>query len=156
MLRMKPEDATPNTIAELLDIPVEKLTLDRPIFELFVGEIHPEVKARLIEELGTESATPREIQNVVRSLGIEEELFILSRRVPVTLRVLQHGHANPEVKALLHAAQVYAWNVVSGQNHPLPENHAVRPAALTFPELSIYPEINVRSLLPGSLPPSVR
>ena len=160
MLRMKPEDATPNRIADLLDVPVAKLALDQPLFELLVAEIHPEVKAGLIAELGTESATPREIHNAARSLGVEEnELFVLSRRVPVTLRVLQQGHADPEVKALLHAAQVYAWNDRSFRNDPLPENHTARlvtlpsrRVTLPFPELPGYLEINLRSLQPGSLP----
>ena len=156
MLLMKPEDATLYKIAELLDIPVEKVTLDRPLFELLVCEIHPEVKAGLIAELGTESATPRDIQNAVRSLGIEDNaLFTLSQRVPVTLRLLQQGDPDEEVRAIFHAAQVYAWNVVSGKSHPLPENHAARPAALPFPGLSVSPEINVRSLQAGSLPQSV-
>jgi hypothetical protein len=157
MLRMKPEDATLYKIAELLDIPVEKVTLDQPLFELLVCEIHPEVKAALIAELGTESATPRDIQNAVRSLGIEEnELFTLSRRVPVTLRLLQHGDPDPAIRTIVHAAQVYAWNVVSGKEHPLPENHTARMASIPYPGLPIHAERNVRSLLPGSLPPSVR
>jgi hypothetical protein len=157
MLLMKPEDATRDKIAELLDIPVEQVTLDRPLFELLVCEIHPEVKAALIAELGTESATPREIQNAVGSLGIEEDaLFTLARRVPVTLRLLQQGDPDPEVRAIVHAAQVYARNVVSGQNQPQPENHVARLASLPDPGLPDYPEINVRSLQPGSLPPSVR
>jgi hypothetical protein len=156
MLSKKPEDATRN-IADLLGIPVERVALDQPLFELLVAEIQPEVKARLIEELGTESATPRDIQNAVRSLGIEENaLFTLSRRVPVTLRMLHHGDPDPAVRAILHAAQVYAWNVVSCRNDPLPENHAARPADCPSPGQPAYPEINVRSLLPGSLPPSVR
>src|SRR5262249_60414869 len=103
MLRMKPEDATPNRIAELLDVPVAKLALDQPLFELLVCEIHPEVKAALIAELGTESATPRDIDKTVRSLGIEDNaLFTLSRRVPVTLRLLQHGDPDPEVRVIFH------------------------------------------------------
>src|SRR5262249_40555350 len=147
MLRMRPEDATRNTIAELLGIPVEKVALDQPLFELLVGEIHPEVKAGLIAELGTESATPRDIQTAVRSLGIEEnELYMLSRRVPVTLRMLQQGDPDPAVRPILHAAQVYAWNVVSGKEHPMPKNHTARMASVPCPWLSLYPEINVRSL----------
>jgi hypothetical protein len=157
ILHMKPEDATRNKIAELVGIPIEKVTLDRPLFELLVAEIHPEVKAGLIAELGTKSATPREIQNAVRSLGVEEnELFVFSRRVPVTLRVLQHGHADPEVKTLLHTAQVYAGNVLSFRNDPLPENHTARLVTLPFPGLPAHLESNLRSLPPGSLPPSVR
>ena len=81
LLRMKPADATPKKIAELLDLPEEQVTLDRPLAELLVAEIDPEAKAKLIEELATESATPREIQTAARSLGMEaEELFILSAR----------------------------------------------------------------------------
>jgi hypothetical protein len=157
LLRMQPEDATPNKIAELLDIPVEKVTLDQPLFELLVAEIHPEVKAGLIAELGTESATPREIRNAARSLGFEEnELFVLSRRVPVTLRVLQQRHADPEVKALLHAAQVYAWNVLSLGAMIPSENHAAQLAPRPIPGLPAYPESNLRFLLPGSLPQSDR
>jgi hypothetical protein len=156
MLRMKPEDATRNTIAGMLGIPVERVALDQPRFEILVAEIQPDVKARLIAELGTESATPRDIQSAVRSLGIEEDaLFTLSRRVPVTLRMLQLGDPDPAVRAIVHAAQVYASNVVSGQNHPLPENHTARMAILPFPGQIIYPEINVRTLQPGSLPQSV-
>jgi hypothetical protein len=157
MLRMRPEDATRNKIAELLDVPVAKLALDQPLFELLVGEIHPEVKAALIAELGTESATPRDIDKAVRSLGIEEDaLFTLSRRVPVTPRLLQHGDPDPAVRTIVHAAQAYAWNVATGKEHPLPKNHAAGMAALPFPGLPDYPEINVRSLLPGFLPLSVR
>jgi hypothetical protein len=157
MLRMKPEDATLYKIAELLDIPVEKVALDRPLFELLVCEIHPEVKAGLIAELGTESATPRDIENEVRSLGIEDNaLFTLARRVPVTLRLIQHGDPDPAIRTIFHAAQVYAWNVVSGKEHPLPENHTARLASLPDPGLPVYPEINIRSLQPGSLPLSVR
>src|SRR5262249_15844942 len=157
MLCMKPQDATRDKIAELLGIPVEKVALDQPLFELLVAEIHPDVKAGLIAELGTASTTPREIQNAVRSLGIEEnELFVFSRRVPVTLRVLQQGHANPEAKALLHAAQVYAGNVLSFRNDPLPENHTARLVTLPFPGLPAHLESNLRSLQPGSLPPSVQ
>jgi hypothetical protein len=157
MLCMKPEDATRDKIAELLGIPVEKVALDQPLFELLVAEIHPEVKAGLIAELGTESATPRDIQTAVRSLGIEDNaLFVFSRRVPVTLRVLQHGYANPEVKALLHAAQVYAWNVLSFRSDPLPENHSARLVTLPFPGLPAYLESNLRSLQPGALPQSDR
>jgi hypothetical protein len=157
LLRMRPEDATRDKIAELLDIPVERVALDQPLFELLVAEIHPEVKAGLIAALGTESATSRDIQNAVRSLGVEEnEFFVLSRRVPVTLRVLHHGHTDPEVKDLLHAAQVYAWNAISFGAMIPSENHTAILATHPFPGQPAYPEINLRFLQPGSLPQSDR
>src|SRR5262249_7543401 len=120
-------------------------------------EIHPEVKAALIAELGTESATPRDIDKAVRSLGIEEDaLFTLSRRVPVTLRLLQHGDPDPAVRTIVHAAQAYAWNVATFRNDPLPETHTAKLAILSFPGQPAYPESNLKSLQPGSLPLSAR
>jgi hypothetical protein len=158
LLRMKPEDATRPAIAGLLGIPVEQVAPDRTLVELLIAEMDPELKARLIAELGAESATPQEIQAAVRSLGIEEKnLFIISRRVPVTLQMLQRGSPDPEVKTFLDTARVYAWNQVPGHDHPLPENHTARRAWISLPPARpVFLEVNVRSWSPGVLPLSVR
>jgi hypothetical protein len=156
LLRLDSESATPPKIAALLSIPVEKVTPDRPLLELLIGEIDPALKAKLIAELGTENATPGEIHTAARTLGMEEtKLFILSRRVPVTLRMLQQGSQDQEVNVLLDTAQAYAWNTVPGHNRPLPENHTAKIARPPFPGLTPYIEVNIRSLSPRSLPSSV-
>jgi hypothetical protein len=156
LLRLDSESATPQKIAALLSIPVEKVTPDRPLLELLIGEIDPALKAKLIAELGTENVTPGEIHTAARTLGIEEnKLFILARRVPVTLPMLQQGSQDQEVKVLLDTARAYAWNTVPGQNRPLPENHTAKFARPPFPGEPPSIEVNVRSLSLRSLPSSV-
>src|SRR5262249_28486226 len=153
LLRMKPEDATSERIAQVLDLPNDKIAPDRPLLELLVAEIHPEHKTTLITELGTGCATPREIEGAARSLGIKDhDLFVLPRRVPVTRGVLQHGHPEQAVNALLDVAQVYAWNMMPGQAHSMPESVMARLAAFPFTRWTGYPELNVVGLRPGLLP----
>jgi hypothetical protein len=155
LLRLDSESATPPKITELLGIPVEKVTPDRPLLELLIGEIDPALKAELIAELGTESATAGQIQGAARSLGIEgKKLFILSRSVPVTFPMLQQGSQDPEVAVLLDTAKAYAWSVVPGHNRPLPENHTAK-LGVPFPGRPSYAEVNARTLSPRSLPPRV-
>src|SRR4029079_10221078 len=92
LLRMNPEDATPRKIAEWLEVPGEEVNPDRPLVELLVGEVDPQVKARLIAELGTASATPGEIQDLARSLRIDNKrILTISKRVPLTLRMFERG-----------------------------------------------------------------
>jgi hypothetical protein len=157
LLRMKPEDATPRKIAEWLEVPVEEVNPDRPLVELLVAEVDPQVKARLIAALGTASATPGEIQAAARTLGIDHKrILTIPQRIPLTLRMFQRGIPDEEVRTVFEATKAYARNWVPDSGFPMPANQTERLAIVPLAGKPVYPEINVRFLQPGSLPLSVR